>query len=107
MQIVTILFYILMTLGIIGIILKITNHSPTTEQVAITIVGGMFLLLIKNQFDLGYIKSDIKHLNKKINKVEHNLNTKIDKVEHNLNIKIDKIEENLKEHINLLRKDLT
>ena len=32
MQIVTILFYILMTLGIIGIILKITNHRTKISK---------------------------------------------------------------------------
>ena len=66
-------FYIMSILAIIMILLKLTNHSPTMDQILITLIGSGIIILLKQQYDIGGIKSDIKHMNRKLDTIGKDL----------------------------------
>ncbi len=69
----TIAFYILSILAIIMIILKLTNHSPTMDQTILTVMGIGIAILVKQQYDVGGIKGELKHLNRKVDSIGYDL----------------------------------
>ncbi len=89
MCILRLLYWSLSLMTIYMILLKITGHSPTTGDIALTLIigslGGFFTFAINISRQLGEIKSDVKHINL-------NLNRLIDKVEL--------LSNDLKNHIN-------
>ena len=79
-----IIFYILAIAIIIMIILKLTNHSPTIEEVLLGFCGiilttlfAMFYKMMKMQSEIssmkGEFRTEFKHLNQKVNTIGHDL----------------------------------
>jgi len=76
----TIVFYIIATISIIMIIMKLTGHSPTIEEIILSFVGvntvaifALFSKIIKTESDIGQLKGELKHLNKKVDSIGHDL----------------------------------
>ncbi|MFH1971890.1 MAG: hypothetical protein ABIJ18_00250 [archaeon] len=77
-------FYVLIIIAIIMIIIKLTGHSPTMDQIILTIVSAMFIVVIKNQYDLGKSKGEASGIKRELNL---------------LNKKVDSIGQDLKKHL--------
>ena len=76
----TIASYILTTILIIMIFLKITNHSPTIDQIILTLLGAiimimvtMFGMIMKNHSEISKLKVEVRHINLKLDSIGHDL----------------------------------
>ena len=72
--ILSILFYILATILILQLLLKVTGHSPTYEQVVLTFIGAGIIMLLKQQHDFGRFKGKFEHSEKDFNYLRKKVN---------------------------------
>lgn len=82
----TVLIWVLGIIAIYWIFLKLTNHSPTFEQVGVVILGIVGSLVFKHNGQIGELKQFKDYSEKEFVRV----NTKLDKIDNELgNVKLD------------------
>ena len=87
----TIYVWILGVILIYWILLKLTNHSPTIDQLTLVGVGILGGLLFKQQYDIGKLDGKFESFKDSCNKEFARMDNRIEKVESRLT----KIEESL------------
>ena len=78
-KVIPIVFYILITIGIIMILQKLTNHSPIIDQISLVILSAIITILFVIYGKLAKLETEQKHINKKLDIIgkdlkEHLLN---------------------------------
>ena|SRR3989338_8685531 len=48
------------------LVLKLTGHSPTNEEIIIAVIFVMLPFVVKNSVDLAKLNVELKHTNKKL-----------------------------------------
>ena len=77
----TIYIWILGVLLIYWILLKLTNHSPTVDQMILVGVGILGGLLFKQQYDIGKLDGKFEGLKESCNKEFTRINVRLDKLD--------------------------
>ncbi|MEK6857621.1 MAG: hypothetical protein AABX39_03460 [Nanoarchaeota archaeon] len=94
----TIYIWILGVLLIYWILLKLTNHSPTIEQLTLVGVGILGGLLFKQQYDIGKLDGKFESFKDNCNKEFARIDNRFDKFEYRfekVESRLSKIEESL------------
>ena len=98
----TIMIYVLGAIAIYFLLLKLTNHSPTTDSVMLVMLGIIGGLVIKSSGDISVLKYEVKGIKKIQNLMGSNLKELI-KIVHNQEFTLKEHGSTLNEHSSILK----